>query len=259
MNSAPLAIENNVTIRTVNKYGKTVRITHAHNKATKSLVKGILRFLSGEFNPTTYNPNLANVNINGASPYIPIKLGFGIEGVSFSDRATDQPKLSGVSSVSPTTFNTTSLFVPIDMKVFPSPFKFDSTREIPFAGSDSLGLSLTAYVSPGKLVSKPNGDTDRTYYIDQTVGTDEGWVYYDFFENKYAALFTEIGLYSGNDTLLARIALTGEVTVDSSTGHPTVEDPAGDYNPVIQDDDSSLIIEWKIGLISVDDNYQSGT
>ena len=59
--------------------------------------------------------------------------------------------------------------------------------------------------------------------------------------------------------LLARVLLDGKVkteTAKDSGGHPTGTypvpvDPLGEFNPIIQSQSSTVVITWRVGIVSV--------
>lgn len=109
------------------------------------------------------------------------------------------------------------------------------------------------------------------YYTDSNVkvsptdsATGEGWVFWnpsigqldsqDNPSGEYEAIFTEMGLYSSKGTLLARILFDGKIDVNHETGEIIFEDENYERNPVIQSESSSIIVEWRIGIVSIGQN-----
>lgn len=66
-------------------------------------------------------------------------------------------------------------------------------------------------------------------------------------------MFTELGLYSGSGVLLARVLFDGKINVTSDGGFE-YEDDSYINNPIVQSDTSSLVIEWRIGIVSIGQN-----
>ena len=260
MSQAALTIDSNVTIRCFNQYGQVTRTSHVHNKATMSMVEGLLRFLCGDFNRTKFNDEESYITNNEADAYIPSEVRFGTVGVKMENRSSDYPQITNIlsSEFKRPTFDEYKLQQEIDQSVFQFPFKFESLNITSFEDTNnSMGLSLRFYISPGKLDGRSNGDNEREYFIDNVVGDSKGWTYYDPTGGKdhngeYEALFTEIGLYSGAGILLARVLLDGEVEIVD--GHVTFKDDKNDLNPLIQSDSSSVVVEWKIGIVSIGQN-----
>lgn len=74
-------IINNVEIRVMNKYTHVIKKTvRVHNKATRNMVEGIMRFLMGHFNASSLNDK-PQYSDDIASKYIPKYIGFGNGGV----------------------------------------------------------------------------------------------------------------------------------------------------------------------------------
>lgn len=90
-------IINNVEIRVMNKYTHVIKKTvRVHNKATRNMVEGIMRFLMGHFNATVLNEK-PQYSSDIESKYIPKYIGFGNGGViTESNRSyyTNVPYLS---------------------------------------------------------------------------------------------------------------------------------------------------------------------
>lgn len=74
-------IINNVEISVINKYTHVIKKTvRVHNKATRNMVEGIMRFLMGHFNATSLNEK-PQYSSDIESKYIPKYIGFGDGGV----------------------------------------------------------------------------------------------------------------------------------------------------------------------------------
>lgn len=76
---------------------------------------------------------------------------------------------------------------------------------------------------------------------------------------EYEAMITEIGLISDSGLLLARVLLDGKVNSKNYTSedgkslgkYPVLSDDGNEYNPIIQSQSSTVVITWKIGIVSV--------
>ncbi len=271
MSNISLAANSNVTIRCINKYGKVIRSSHIHNKATVVLVEGLLRYLKGDFTPSSYNLN--SYDGDEAIRYIPAELRFGNIGVEINNRGTDQPNLSGINSsvfIQPT-FNAFKLQQQLrleDNSEYQEQWdaatpKFESadisTYDDP---NNSMSLLLQAFIPAGQLVGFKNQEDNQLVgfipWIDQYAGTGYGWAFYNPSTHEYQTLLTEMGLYSGN-SMLARVLFDGEITIDTEgvgdeVGQINYVDPNYDLNPIIQSETTSMIVEWRIGITSIGQN-----
>lgn len=271
MSNISLATNSNVTIRCINKYGKVIRSSHIHNKATIVLVEGLLRYLKGDFTPSSYNLN--SYDGDEAIRYIPAELRFGNIGVEINDRGTDQPTLSGINSsvfIQPT-FNAYKLQQPLQVSSL-SEYRSQWDATIPkFESADistyddpnnSMSLLLQVFIPAGQLVGFKNQEDNQPVefipWIDQYAGTGYGWAYYNTNTHEWQTLLTEMGLYSGNN-LLARVLFDGEIEINTeeegdSQGQIIYTDPNYDLNPIIQSQSTSMIVEWRIGITSIGQN-----
>lgn len=274
MSQSALSVNSNVTIRCIDKYGKVIRTSHIHNKATLTMVEGLLRFLCGDFNCSRYNSNYDYITNDEANHYIPSEVRFGDVGVQMKSRDTDKPLLLAydsaghfidVGQIKKPTFDEFRLQDEIDY-LNPAfgcaPVKFENLEMTEFDDpNNSMGLLMRAFFPAGRLVGfkDENSETGRTYFIDKTwsdtdsIGRGKGWVYWNESRDEYEAIFTELGLYSSTGKLLARVVFDGESYVDPE-GVITFEDDAYDYNPIIQSDSSSIVVEWRIGIVSIGQN-----
>ena len=85
MNKAVISLEfgiiNNVEICVMNKYTHVIKKTvRVHNKATRNMVEGIMRFLMGHFNTTSLNDK-PQYSDDIEKKYIPRYIGFGNGGI----------------------------------------------------------------------------------------------------------------------------------------------------------------------------------
>lgn len=271
MSSASLSIESNVNIKVRNQYGVVVRDSSIHNKATNTMVEGLVRFLQGEFNRSHFNNQEAYVTNNEADKYIPGYIKFGNVGVKMKDRSTSIPKLKAIeySQMKKPTFDDIALQDKIkfdypgvgNMELLKLTTSTVTTFDDP---NSSMGLLLQLFIPTGDMVGFGSGE-DRQYYIDNVVNeiigegssssdTGNGWVYYDFDKGEYATIFTEMGLYSGQGALLARVLFDDPVIIDEATGTVVYENKNSPNNPIIQTDSSSIVIEWRIGITSIGQN-----
>lgn len=229
----PLDVDVNVDIKVKNNRGKLLQHIMKHNKATSNMTEGIVRFLRGEFNKTAITSNIATVgtHANEAQQYIPTYIGIGNIGVHKNNEvkydANDDSQYSDKS---------------LRREVFP--YK----REI---GQTEDGPNINSRISISRSTSS-NSNLSDTYQL-----VISG--YYQFSNNfklyygngkevtectvdssdRRSYAITEFGLFSGNvddynAKLLARLLLDPET-------------------PLIIDSTSTVIINWTLGVYSIDD------
>lgn len=99
ISSMGFTVTNNVFITVENKKThKTLKQVETHNKATRRMVSGMLKFLSGKFNVTnltkdTKNKDI-NLSVNGSENYIPCYIGFGDGYVKVEEsKGSDDPTI----------------------------------------------------------------------------------------------------------------------------------------------------------------------
>lgn len=263
---AVVDLDCNVDIKVIDKYRRVVRSTTIHNKATVNMIDGILRFMKGDFTKTSYSDSLAPED---GSPYLPSQIRFGRIGVKVKEDATDKkPHFDYINEGEfiQTVFSTTSLQEPClskfdekDESEVPIFSYFDKIRQTGYSDSNNAEcLEFSVYITPGTLVGKtlqPSPDdpnqtpTFKPYH----------YAYWNPNIGEYEAMITEIALTSGYGTLLARVLLDGKVSakecIDSegkSLGmYPVPEDPDGEYTPITQSQSSTVVITWRLGIVSV--------
>lgn len=269
MNNVSLSVNNNVSIKIIDKYGKVQRSINVHNKANQQMVLGLLRFLSGDFNKTSFNDSDSRIFNSDADQYIPVQLSFGNVGVKMRDRSSDTPHLDSIAyeEMKAPTFDEVRLQNEIITDFITGDgFNLNFT-DISLTSYDdtnnSMALMLRKFIPAGKLVGRNSEDAQgeliREHYIDNLpgIGDSNGWSYYNEASGEYEALFTEIGLYAkslqGKNYLLARVLFNGSASI-SDEGEVTFDDDNYENNPIIQSDSSSILVEWKIGIVSIGQN-----
>lgn len=266
--SPSLSVESNVTIKVLDKYSNLVRESHLHNKATFTMVQGLLRFLLGDFTPTEENPYMSSLTPEEISRYIPSHFVLGNVGVKMTGRDTEKPLLDKTNPIdygemTKPVFSTTSLQDELGATVQDRKttiledlpvLKFETADLTDFDDpNNSMGLVFRTFVPAGTLVGVGTG-SDRKYFTDLNLKTPgAGWVYYNPRSEEYETLITEMGLVSSTGELLARVLFDGLLTVDDS-GEVSYDIDGADNNPVIQTDTTSLVIEWRVGIISIGQN-----
>lgn len=77
-----LSFNNNVFITVKNAFGDTKKTVHVHNRCTRKMVSGLLRFLSGDFTDTNLNENAP---YDSAKNYVPCFFNVGHGGVIYEN------------------------------------------------------------------------------------------------------------------------------------------------------------------------------
>lgn len=262
--NAAMKVDSNVTIKTIDRHGKVIKTANIHNKATMHMVTGLLEFLSGSFTPvSTMDGKEEYTTPDEIKSYVPVKLRLGTVGVKMADRASDKPRITGINSseFKIPTFDDYKLQNDITdyyTKVTSQEITFDTISITSFDDTNnSMGLLMQVKLPAGRLTGVGVGD-ERKYFIDNVlsssgISSGHGWTYFNTFKKKYEAIFTELGLVSDTGNLLARVLLNGKTTVDAE-GEIVFDDDQDDTNPITQADDTSLVIEWRIGIISLGHN-----
>lgn len=265
MSDAAIDLDCNVTVKVIDRRGHIIQEVDKHNKATVSLIDGILRFLQGDFSTTEYNKDKGGVTPEEASPYIPVRAGFGNVGVKlkgefYPDGLT--PSTSRMfdhidkSDIILPTFTTSQLQDPVEPHEV---LTFSRIRQTSFTDpNNSECLKFTIYISPGTMVGYT--DTDEEKGVSKF--TPYEWAYYNPESKEYEAMLTEVGLLSDSNVLLARVVFDGEVErveVTDSEGNSLGYKPAfvetnSPSNPIIQSESSTIVLEWRVGITSVGDN-----
>lgn len=265
MSDAALNLNFNIKIKVLDKYGKIIQEKRVHNKANRTMVNSIIQFLQGVFNPSEFNdpyekysnPEQAIINnAYGARRYIPSCTGVGNCGVTLEDHKL---VITEDQQTQPNFYETKLQHEFEDI----NRIKFRRVR--PVRGYDlnnSEGIVFTTVLPKGYLVY---------VYEDGEVKHDEQGNpvyrenYFDYYGEEgtdatsvRANVITEIGLFSNtnkdNGLLLARVLLDGKLADGELGQRGVMADPDYEYNPLIQTENTSVVIEWKIGIISIGTN-----
>lgn len=182
MSNGNFELYHNVRITVIDNNRKIKQTIFKHNKASMTLIQGVLKFLRGEFNPSNITNSSIVHNVNGAKIYIPSYVSFGNGGFDLSTGRPEQ------DNVAPALYSNTMLQRELISDTF---------KRLPLSksqiGSDSPGdsgqLQLVTYVPQG--------------------------YYYHFGSYEGNAYLTEVGLFSSDydvgsgstGKLLARVVL----------------------------------------------------
>jgi len=269
MTSAALDLNFNITIKILDKSGHLIETRHVHNRATRALVGGITQFLQGVFNPSEFNDpyekysNPEEIIINNAlsaKRYIPSCTGVGTCGMSVSDLENHELVIDKSQQIKPHFYETS---LQIEIPDVPR-VKFKRARATTGVDQNNAqNLVLTTVLPKGYLVLEyedgeaAHDETGKVIYRDN---------YFDYYGDTgesptpvHAMAITEIGLFSNTDKdsglLLARVLLDGELSDDPvKAKRGVMKNPDYQYNPLIQTEDTSVVIEWRIGIISIGTN-----
>ena len=214
MNKAVILLEfgiiNNVEISVMNKYTHVIKKTvRTHNKATRNMVEGIMRFLMGHFNATSLNDK-PQYSDDIEKKYIPKYIGFGNGGIVNVENVTSYYYGSNAPVLSPSwnsyvPYNSSKLQREIfDGKKFEVNLITDtfadteedkySTPEI-VKRSEMDSMMFFVEILPDDIPRVASSDPVKSFFI------------------------TEVGLYSSNDSsgnLLAHVKLNNHI--DHSSG-----------------------------------------
>lgn len=203
------AVDSNVHIEIISPQNVIRQTIDKHNKATKRLVSGILRFIRGEFNTTYRRTDEAQIiYAKQAKSYIPCYIGFGTAGVRLTQPVDDTPILPD--------------YDPVNRRIPPLTEEWVSdTNKVQYTDT-ALQLEITTRTrSPiGVLGSEEIDDfNSQVGDIQQIIfAADIGPGYYSDMYGPVTDIFlTEVGLFASGDVteenLLARVIFKDDNTV----------------------------------------------
>ena len=221
-------VDSNVHIQVVGPQNVITKTIDVHNKATRQLVSGILRFIQGEFTPSNKRDS-SIIYASQAKKYIPCFIGAGTGGVILTD--------AGIPD-----YNDPDRYLP---KLTPEWMSDDNIVQYTDTKLAKEIDSVSRY-DIGVIIENENneynsfaGDIQQIVYK-TTIKPN----YYNDMYNVTADIFiTELGLFASNvpndDSLLARVIFkTPETAL------------------YIRPQDT-LIIEWVISIIALNDCSQN--
>lgn len=249
-----LDVNVNVYIRVIDKKGRIVQEVSKHNKATNNMTEGIIRFLRGEFNETflrEFAPTINNIgdNTDIARQFIPTHIGIGNIGIDTnSGKIPDET--TNFSLVLEPSYSDKSL----RSEILPCHNQHRVAIQKSTKGdsivSDTYALTIQGYYQFNQHLSTPSTLTkDGGVYLDEdkdpftfVYASDPNREVQQFIDDDSklkCITVTELGLFSGDidnseSRLLARMLL------DPNT-------------PLILSSEDVMIINWQIGLYSLDD------
>ena len=253
MNGANFSIDNNVTLTVIGPGHTMKQRINKHNKATKNMVLGLIKFLRGELTPSNVSGSVVSHNIKQAKQYIPAFISFGDGGLA--QIGTYKPDGTLVADIDDVVTNIKRLsstkFVTNDMThelVGNSIGNTNNTNNItatnlPFMGrlplvqtsynsdtSDSLTLKLSGLITkgyyPSNFYTAYQRETNTPIYLSEL----------GLWANDYNG---SSGGFKGN--LLARVTFYDEAVPKEQN-----------YGLVTQSKNDVILVEWRIEITSLD-------
>lgn len=242
----------NVFIRVIDKKGRVAQEVSKHNKATKNMTEGIIRFLRGEFNTTFLREFRDTINTIGdnstmARQFIPTHMGIGNIGIESTGQIAEN--LTSFNTIYEPSYSDKDLRSEILPYYNQHRVKIQKSTKGDSALSDTYALTIQGYYQFNQkssldptLVDQHNDQlapenpfkfcykNDRQLEVPQFIEPSSG---------LKCITVTELGLYSGDvddsgSRLLARLLLDPET-------------------PILLTSDDTMIINWQIGLYSLND------
>lgn len=250
MNGFMLDVTNNVKVTVFDSNHNLKKIVTKHNKATKNLVTGLIKFLRGEFTPSNLNQDY---NSGAAVGFIPAYISFGDGGlqqlgkkISENDYVSDvQTVMANLSTLTPTTFATKDLQHEIvgnvgneDTPTAPTHGRCKITRTS-YGGStsDTITLNMTSLITKGYY--------SKNFYLDDVENGNR----YKYVRGSSLPIYlSELGLWADEYS---------NVDINSNyKGNLLARVTFEDEDSIVQQSDSDIIlVEWKIEITSIDENY----
>lgn len=209
-----------------------VKRIEKHNKATRLMVEGVIRFLAGHFTATDLNDSAL---YSDSKKYIPCYFNVGDGGVLVEDgrqrNYQDAPRIPVLADwTGVVDYNSTKL----EREFFSSPASSQSQR--------TVIRKVTNTVSGSEYQAVPAGDMDSLYFHCE-IGPGK-------INEQYGGLpvfVTELGLFptsvSGTPDLLAYVKL-------DNAKHESGETPT-DTDVLFVRPDDTIVIRWIISLVAV--------
>jgi hypothetical protein len=237
ISSLGFAVTNNVYIDVVNKKTNVVsQHVEKHNKATRQMVTGILRFLCGHFTDTTKNDNH---QYDSASKYIPCYAGFGDSNIVLQDGV---PAPSSEPRIPQQVDDNWTEYVPYMSKKLEREFFTNHSKDE--FGNDYITPSdsrLEIRDVKTTIEETPAGDMDSIYFY---IEADTN--YLNKYYNNHAVYISELGLFSGSipgkDDMLAYVRLHNYI--DPDTQQPKT-------NVLYVKPEDTVVIRWVVTIAAI--------
>ena len=242
-------VVNNVYIDVLDEdRGKIIKTVEIHNKATRRMVTGILRFLCGHFNATNLN---SIPQYSTAKNYIPCYFNFGYGGTTENDEKLEDGATQTIVSGTDVDDHIPQLYNNWDQKV-----DYNSTSLVQevISGRQQIRIGTNTFCDNNNYFDKliptiPNkGDMDGVFFFCQASPNSITGVY----ENT-PIYITELGLFANNDMeeddLLAYVKLGNYYDPDVDPEQATVHDLKTNVLYVRPQD--TVVIRWVITIAAI--------
>ena len=238
---SPLAfqITNNVSISVLDKFGNIRKEVETHNKCNRTMVTGILRFLSGHFTDTNCNEE---AEYDTAKKYIPCYFGVGDGGVELDTTDEQHPFPKSI----PGHPNIPKLVDGWDQEV--NYLDTSLEREFFVLADGTTTNSRTKFQDVTTTILQPSvASMDSIYLYCQIPPAKLN----EFYGNRNVFV-TELGLFAGNvcgtHDMLAKVKLSNYE-----------EDDEEKTNVLYVRPQDTLVVRWIISIasIGIDDMFES--
>lgn len=228
----------NVDIRHINKETGTIKKhIQKHNKATRNMVKGLLRFLEGKFTPTYENAEAEHGS--DAKNYIPCYISLGDGGITYGDDGKPVEIHTDEQSVHIPDFSNSNWDTKVDYN------SNSLVREYELLSEHRS--KVRKQEDTIDLASAPAGDMDTVVLYCEIAPGEINTDIHDSLNERYPRYVTEIGLFSSpskrENDLLAYVKLGNIVEDDEITGTDTLYVRPGD----------TVVITWFITIVAMSD------
>lgn len=237
ISSLGFAVTNNVYIDVMNKEtGIVSQHVEKHNKATRRMVTGILRFLCGHFTDTTKN-NIPQYE--SASRYIPCYAGFGDSNIVLQNGI---PATSSESRIPQQVSDDWTEYVPYMSTKLEREF-FTKYKKDEFGNDyvEPTDSRLEIRDVKTTIEETPAGDMDSIYFY---IEADTN--YLNKYYGNHAVYVSELGLFSGSvpgtDDMLAYVRLHNYI--DPDTQQPKT-------NVLYVKPEDTVVIRWVITIAAI--------
>ncbi len=234
-NALEFAVDSNVHIEVISPQNVILQTLDTHNKATKQLVSGIMRFLRGEFTITGRRTDENSlVYKDQARHYIPCYVGAGTAGIELETVTLETGETVTLPKYDPT--NRRNPPLTDEWKAEDNKVNYSATK---------MNLEITSksrYPISVQVAEENDEYNTMAGDVQQIVfATDIGPGYYStIYDGVTTDVFlTEIGLYPGND--ITKDNLLAEVILKT----------ADDVLYVRPQD--TIVIRWTISIIALND------
>lgn len=225
-------VDSNVHIEVLSPQNVIRQTVDKHNKATKRLVSGLLRFLRGEFTTTNRRTDETKlIYANAAKTYIPCYIGFGTAGVRLSAGTEETPAMPD--------------YDPVNRRIPPLTDSWKSEENKVQYTDTKLNLEIKEFTRcPIGVMASENTDDFNSYAGDIQQIIFAADVEPGYYSTLYGGVttdifITEIGLFAGKDPndedLLARVIFKD------------------DDNVLYVRPQDTIIVRWTISIIALNE------